>query len=201
VPLYKTANIPVQDKRSLTSLISLYRVVKAISIPYGRRTPSRLVKGPSDPVTVSDVYMKATNFWDAVKEMFPQVAEVCSSIPEEEVTAKYRNENGGHLLFRPFCLVAFAKAVSEMINHDLSINDSLRILSSIEMDINKDPWRHVVWNPNKRAMINKNELLVRNLILHLAGQPLAPNNFDINTEYKKAVGEVRTSFTPSAERH
>ena len=196
VPLYKTANIPVQDKRSLTSLISLYGVVKAISVPYGQRASSRLKKGPSDPATVSEFYIKATEFWDAVKETFPQVAEVLSSKSEEEVAAKYRHENGGVLLFRPFCLVAFAKAVRVLMSRDFSIADSLRALSGVQRDINKDPWRHVVWNPNKRTMINKNEPLVRNLLLRLAGQVLAPRDFDLKAEYKKAVGEARTSFRP-----
>jgi DNA sulfur modification protein DndB len=196
VPLYKTANIPVQDRRSLTSLISLYGVVKAISIPYGKRASSRLMRGPSDPATVSEFYIQVTEFWDAVKATFPQVAEVCSSKTEDEVAAKYRHENGGHFLFRPFCLVVFAKAVRVLMSRDFSIADSLRALSDIQMDINEDPWRHVVWNPNKRTMINKNEPLVRNLLLHLARQPLAPNEFNLEAEYKKAVGEAQTSFRP-----
>lgn len=196
VPLYKTANVPVQDKWSLTSLISLYRVVKAISVPYGRRAPRSLIKGPSDPATVNEFFIGATEFWDGVKSTFPQVAEVCSSNPEEEVAAKYRHENGGHLLFRPFCLVAFAKAVSVLMSRNFSIGDSIKAFRKVQMDINKDPWRHVVWNPNKHTMINKNEPLVRNLMLHLAKQRLAPSDFELEKAYLKAIGEAQTSFHP-----
>ena len=196
VPLYKTANIPSRDKRSMTSLISLYSVVKAISVPYGRKSSGRLIKGPPNPVTVGEFYVQATDFWDAVKASFPQVAEVFNSKPEDEMVAKYRHEDGGHFLFRPFCLVAFAKTVRVLMSRGFSIVDSLKVLSGIQMDIGKDPWRHVVWNPNKCTMINKNESLIRNLLLSLAGQPLASNDFDLTVEYKKAVGEAQTSFRP-----
>jgi DNA sulfur modification protein DndB len=194
VPLYKTANIPVRDRRSITSLISLYNIVKAISVPHGHRTSSRLIKGPSNISIINEFFTQAKDFWDAVKAMYPQVAEVCSSKPEEEVAAKYRHENGGHFLFRPFCLVAFAKAINLLMNRKLSIADSIKVFAGVQMDINKDPWRHVVWNPSKRIMINKNEPLVRNLLLHLAGQPLADGSFNLKVEYKRAIGESLTSF-------
>jgi hypothetical protein len=45
-------------------------------------------------------------------------------------------------------------------------------------------------------MINKNEPLVRNLLLHLAKQALAPKDFDLKAEYANAVGEAQTSFHP-----
>ena len=82
------------------------------------------------------------------------------------------------------------------MSRELSIADSLRVFSGVQMEISEDPWRHVVWDPNKRVMVNKNELLVRNLLLQLGGQPLSPENFDLEVEYKKAVGDAQTSFRP-----
>ncbi|MGD0487875.1 MAG: DGQHR domain-containing protein [Syntrophorhabdales bacterium] len=196
VPLYKTANIPAQDKRSLTSLISLYRLVRVISVPYGGRASSRLVKGPSDPTTISEFYIQVTEFWEAIKACFGQVAEVCDSRPEAEIAAKYRHRNGGHFLFRPFCLVAFARAVSVLMRRGFSVAEAVKTLATAPFEISEDPWRHVVWNPTKCNMINKNEPLVRNLLLHLAKQALAPKDFDLKAEYANAVGEAQTSFHP-----
>lgn len=196
VPLYKSASIPIFDKRSLTSLITLYGVVKSISIPYGRRAQSKLVKGPPEPETVGEFYIQATAFWNSVKESFPQVAEVCSSKPEEELAKKYRHTDGGHFLFRPFCLMAFAKSVRVLMTRGCSIADSVGAFAQVQMNINCDPWRYVVWNPSKRTMINKNEPLVRNLLLRMADAELAPANFALKEEYQKAIGEAQTTFTP-----
>jgi DNA sulfur modification protein DndB len=196
VPLYKTANIPSHDKRSLTSLISLYGVVKAVNIPYGKRSSGRLINGPPNPSTLSEFYIQATEFWDALKANIPAVKEVCSSKPEEERAGQYRHEDGGHFLFRPFCLVAFTRAVGVVMSRGQSAADAVKLLAGVEMEINSDPWRHVVWNPSKKNMLNKNESLLRNLLLRLAGQQLAPSDYDLKAEYEAAVGEAGTSFHP-----
>lgn len=196
VPLYKTANIPTQDSYSLTSVISLYEVAKAINVSHGNRASSRLIKGPPVLETTNDFYLQATEFWNAMKKHFPAIAKVCGSEPEKEVAGKYRHGDGGHFLFRPFCLVAFAKAVRIVMGRGSTTAEAVKVFSHIETDINRDPWRHVVWNPSKKTMINKNALLVMNLLLRLARQKLSPADFNLKEEYEAAIGEAETSFRP-----
>ncbi len=189
VPLYKTANLPKNDKRSITSLISLYRIVKIISTPPNQRALSRYIKGPADQSTVTEFYNRSVEFWDAVKTNYKQVEEVFSSKPDDEMASKFRHSNGGHLLFRPYCLVAFAKATQVLINRKYSIRNAVKAFKNIQMELNADPWIHVVWNPSKKTMINKNELLIKNLLLDQAKQELSPNNYNLKDEYKKAIGK------------
>lgn len=201
VPLYRTANIPGSDKRSLTSLISLYSVVKALHVPPGRRAPKRLLKGPPEAETVTAVYARAVAFWDAVRATFPEVAAVCAADPQDELAGVHRHTQGGHFLFRPFCLVAFAKAVAVLVDRGAPVAETVQAFADVSVDLGGDPWRYVVWDPVRHTMINKEEPLVRNLLLHFADQPLAPESFDLQGAYKAAVGEAETAFHPWAAEH
>lgn len=194
VPLYRTANLPRSDKQSLTSLISLYTAVRVLSVSEGRRSPRHLLHGPPNDTEVDSIYAQQVEFWDAVRASFSSVRAVCRSKPEAKVAGKYRHADGGHFLLRPFCLTAFAKAVRILLDRDLSIRRAVKALAKAEMDIAAEPWRNVVWNPSKRAMINKNEPLVKNLLLHEAGQELSPPDFDLQGEYDEALGEATSDY-------
>jgi hypothetical protein len=63
VPLYPTANIPIGDKRSITSLISLYTVVKTIAVPLGKSIPGHLIKGPPVEDDIHRFYKLNAEFW------------------------------------------------------------------------------------------------------------------------------------------
>lgn len=194
VPLYKTANLPPSDKQSLTSLISLYSVVKFLAVPLGRRSPRHLIHGPPNREDEERIFTIQVEFWDAVKASFPEVRAVCRSKPESEIAGRYRHSDGGHFLLRPFCLVAFAKVVRIMHDRGLTIRRAVKELAKAEMEISAEPWRHVVWNPFKQAMINRNEALVKNLLLHQVGQTLYPEGYDLKGEYEEALGEAESGY-------
>ena len=102
VPLYKTANLPQNDKQSLTSLISLYTIVKVLAVPTGRRSPRHLIHGPPDKADEESLFAMQVQFWDAIKAHFQELRAVCRSKPEDEMAGTYRNAEGGHFLLRPF---------------------------------------------------------------------------------------------------
>lgn len=90
--------------------------------------------------------------------------------------------------------MAFAKAPRVLHDRGMTISKAVKTLASAEMELSKDPWQHVVWNPSKGVMVNKNEPLVRNLLLHEARQALAPGNFKLSEHYQKAIGEAETGY-------
>ena len=194
VPLYKTANLPQNDKQSLTSLISLYTIVKVLAVPTGRRSPRHLIHGPPNKADEESLFAMQLEFWDAVKAHFQELSAVCRSKPEAGVAGHYRHAEGGHFLLRPFCLVAFAKVVRILQDCGFTIGRAVKVLAKAEMEISAEPWRHLVWNPSKGAMINKNEALVKNLLLHQIGQPLHPARYKLREEYEAALGEAESSY-------
>ena len=194
VPLYPTANLPPTDKQSITSLISLYSVVKILAVSKGTRSLRHFLHGPPDEKEVSELYQLQVDFWDALKLHFPEIREISRSKPESKKAGKHRLESGGHFLLRPFCLVIFAKSVRLLMDRNYSIKNAIKILSKAEMEISNDPWKHTIWNSSKSAMIPKNEVLVRNLLLHQVGQDLDPVGYNLKEEYKIALGESKSSY-------
>ena len=90
--------------------------------------------------------------------------------------------------------MAFAKVVRILLDRGLSIERAVKALAKAEMEISAEPWRHVVWDPSKGAMINENEPLVKNLLLHQIGQPLVPVRYNLREEYDEALGEAESSY-------
>lgn len=194
VPLYKTANLPQSDKQSLTSLISLYSIVKVLAVPSGGRSPRHFIHGPPNEQEAEELFAQQVEFWDAIKANFSEIRAVCRSKPEAKEAGKHRHAEGGHFLLRPFCLVAFAKVVRTLHDRGRSIQRAVKMLAQAEMEISAEPWRHIVWDPAKGAMINKNEALVKNLLLHEIEQPLVPTRYRLREEYDEALGEAESSY-------
>ena len=91
VPLYKTANLPRHDKQSLTSLITLYSVVKVLAVPTGKHSPRHLIHGPAHDADPERIFAMQVEFWDALKAHFSAVRVVCGSKPEAQVAARFRH--------------------------------------------------------------------------------------------------------------
>ena len=168
--------------------------MRALAVPFGKRTETSLLTGPPDAATVKRYYKISADFWNALKANFNEMNLACRSKPDQEIAGKYRTADGGHFLFRPFCLIAFAKAVRVLHDRGMSIRHAVKVLAKAEMHLAKNPWQHVVWNPSKNVMVNKNEPLVRNLLLHEAGQALAPADFNLEKQYLTSVGEAQTNY-------
>ena len=194
VPLLKTANLPPSDQRSLTSLITLYEVVRAITLPTKSRERKRLEVGPPHPERVQDLLQTSIRFWDALKSQFPEIHEVCLSAPDAEIAGRFRHSNGGHLMFRPIGLTAAAKAARVLLDRGFEIDEAVEMLTASTMDLSADPWKHVIWDPNRRIVITKNAQLIKNLLLVNAGALPDPESFDVAEEYRKAIGEAQSTF-------
>ena len=99
ISLSKTKAVAVKDNRSFTTIITLYDVLEILF---------RTVRGwkefkrhrPKDD-TIAKFYAKSTKFWDTLVEYFPVLEDILTSQPNNNVAGRYRNREGGHLLFRP----------------------------------------------------------------------------------------------------
>lgn len=187
VPLTPTANIPVGNKTCLTTLISLYELVKIISISAEKKERKLLEIGPPNWKRVDKIYKDATLFWDALKDHVTPIRKVCASIPNKNLAADYRTEKGGHLLFRPAGLLGFARAYREMVDRGLKPGTAVKRLANCPLQLSAKPWVDVLWNPSARTMIVKHKRLVPNLFLHMVGQKPVPSNYDLLAQYRKAI--------------
>ena len=53
------------------------------------------------------------------------------------------------------------------------------------MDLSERPWRHVLWNPNTKRMINAYRSVAANLFLHMVGQEPKSNPADFQKRFRE----------------
>lgn len=194
VPLAPTANIPAGNQSCITTVIALYELVKAISLKAGSRERKALEVGPPNLQRVDKLYKIAMSFWDALKAKVPAIRKVCASSPLEHQAAKYRTARGGHVLFRPAGLQAFARATRVMVDRNQHLESAVAKLAAVPLQLTDRPWIGVLWNASTKTMIVKHKKLAMNLFLHLAHDRPSPESFDVLERYREVVGNPRAKL-------
>lgn len=187
VPLTKTANIPGNDNRCITTVLALYDLIRVISLSPRSREKRRLEIGPPERRRVQEIYEVTCEFWNLLQRCVPEIKNVMRSTPDDELAGKYRTKKGGHILFRPVGMKAFGRAVRILVDRGKDIEEAVSLLSRTTLSLNAPPWQGVLWSAIAKRVINKNGKLAYNLFLYMTKEPLEPNNYDLLSEYRRAL--------------
>jgi DNA sulfur modification protein DndB len=197
VPLTKTANIPPNNRRCVTTILALYDLVGIIALPKtkdGGRERKKLKVGPAHVEAVQGIYDLARAFWDALRTFVPEILEVTDSNPDDDLASKYRTDDGGHVLFRPVGQKAFASATRIMMDRGTEMSVAVKKLSNTTLSLNSRPWVGVLWNAVGKRVINRNGTLAQNLFLHMVGEQPFPPRYALLKEYRKAVDDLNANL-------
>lgn len=151
-----TKSIPPTDKKSFTTIITLYDVLVTFFRQEIRDLEYKLRLRPPDD-TVDFFHEEATELWDAMIENFPPLQEVAESQSSDEVPGKYRGRDGGHLLFRPIGLLIVLKVIRQFVDSGLSLQTAARRVAQAPMDLANDPWVSLLWDAVNHRMITASE--------------------------------------------
>jgi len=189
VPLTKTANIPGNNGQCVTTVLGLYDLISTISLPLRSRERRHLQVGPPHKSRVEEIFTLTCHFWNLLRKTIPEIKEVTGSNPEKGLAAKYRKKDGGHLLFRPVGMKAFAQAARTLVDRGITFDDAVTLLSKTTLDLNICPWPGALWNSVAHKIINKNGKLAYNLFLYMARKPLEPSSYNLLSEYQRALDD------------
>lgn len=194
VPLAPTANIPAGNQSCITTVIALYELVKTISLSAGSRERKALEVGPPNRQRIDEIHEVAVSFWDALKANVPGIRKVCASSPRAHLAAKYRTEHGGHVLFRPAGLHAFARAARVLVDRGQRVELVVAKLATVPLQLTDKPWDGVLWSTSTKTMLVKHKKLAMNLFLYLAHDKSSPESFDILARYCEVLGNPRAKL-------
>lgn len=155
VPLLPSPNIPAREKRCITNVVGLYQMTELLAPPEIRRKKKSHHDGPSNHETITAIYAATASFWDALKKRIPPIGKVCVSEPAAELAAKFRRTDGGHLLFRPVGIKAFARAARIMMDRGNTADEAVARLAKIPLELESELWREVLWRPETKIMLTK----------------------------------------------
>jgi len=182
-------SIPTSSKECFTNIVTLYKSIKDILQVYLKKTDNLKTswnnfqkKRPTQEV-IDNAKLFIKNVWNEIIKNFPAV---CEYLKSEEIkknkAVSYRHNNGGHILFRPVGVLTYINAISTLYKFDQKPEDVIPLLSNIETNIEKEPWKGLFWeSANKRMNTKKeNQKIARDLILYMIGFDLKKLKNDKN---------------------
>lgn len=169
----KNKQIPSTNVNAFTSLVALYQcneymISRKIGLSEKRFKEFKLYR-PDDEV-IEEIYNHVKSFWTEFVENIDVIKRFIST--KEKPAERFRNKDGGNLLFRPIGIIEFVKAaiiISERTSEEFK--HVLKKMNKIQMGLSSPVWKGVVWDGKK--IINRvNTNLIRLIILQLVSSTL-----------------------------
>jgi DNA sulfur modification protein DndB len=192
-----TPNLPSNDERSITTVLALYDLVKILAAPKtpaGNSQRKDLIIGPPQQNKITSIYKQHVSFWEALRQHVSAIRLVTNS---RRKAGSFRRENGGHILFRPVGQMAFANAARILMDRGKILEEAVKVLSHVPLELNSHPWRFVLWNPEQGTVIIKNSTLALNLLLYMAGEEPSSKKYDLEERYQKVLGDSNSGLRAS----
>ena len=181
----KAKSIPESNEKAFTSIIAFYEcnyelLLLLLNDKDVKNSEGKKVRGksklkefikrrPSDDV-IQSFQTICNGFWDSLMESIEDIKEYTNESPD---SSKYRNRNGGNILFRPIVLIPFIKvSVKVMIERSLCAREVFDMFPKHLLSIDNIIWRNVIWNREKHTMITNNKALTEKLILYFMDKEL-----------------------------
>jgi DNA sulfur modification protein DndB len=173
----KSNSIPTSDQESFTNIVFLYKCISVLLKAYFQKKEiissrgwKKFLKIRPTQEQIDTAYNFIFYLWDKVSESFKPIREYL----KKDDAQKFRNENGGCILFRPIGLQMFMETITEWIEKsdgepEKIVERTLSLLSGVELDISKPPWQGLLWESAGKRMItaSENRKLGQRLLLYM----------------------------------
>lgn len=168
------ANMPPSNNESFTTIVALYDCLTHLFTKSNLMlcdTKANLTRArPSDEV-LDKYYRLALRYFRYIRNEIPALDSFFSTKEYGKVTAKYRNNFGGNLVFRPKGLLIFTR-VAVSLNQDMSLLQAVRTAAKLPLVLKKAPIRGLFWQSSTSRIIPSNDTLLRDILIYMAGGDL-----------------------------
>lgn len=191
-----TNNMPPTNTRSLTTIGSLYDVMTIIFTSFNTTLKKKKVDlqkvRPLDE-ELNKYFKLARVFFKLLKNYFPEIQEFFDTQDYPTVVAKYRNNSGGNILFRPIGLQLIVKIIATL-TESYSLRESVKLASLLPRNLTDEPFLHLMWDERKNTMINDNKTLLKNILLYMLNRNIDTEK--ISQQYKTLTNNPLASLPP-----
>ena len=174
---------------SITTIVTMYQMIKNVFQPKLKAFETKYKKNRPEEPELEALYEEAVVIWELLREHDPALHDVMGSDPAEMRVGNYRTKDGGHILFRPIGLQAFAGALGILLTRGLEADQAMKSLCQLPMEISETPWQRVLWDPIPGSMMTtKNRPVAEGLFLHMVGHS-PRRNYNLNKRYSELLGQ------------
>ena len=193
-----SSNMPVSNRHSLTTIGNLYDVLGilfSIAKTELRATRARLKKERPTDTQLSRYAAFAMRFFETSETHMEELHEYFRSAEKEPVVAKYRGRHGGSVLFRPVGLEIFTHVVARLTSN-LSFEEAMRRASLLPRTLSEAPYADLMWDGNRGTVSSTHKVLIRDLLLHMAGAGSTAFRDKLRERYRRVLGSEDAALPP-----
>ena len=178
------------NRRSVTTIVTLYRTIKSIFRPKLQRLATEYKGNRPDEEKLEELYNEAVSVWELLREYDSALNDVLGTDPAQELAGKYRTPKGGHIFFRPVGLQAFSGALGVLKQREVDTESAIKSLCRLPTEISEPPWEHILWNPvtGKMSTVNRRPV-AEALYLHMVGHQPRTKRYPLNAKYSELLGQ------------
>ena len=184
-------NMPVGNTTSLTTIGNLYDLLTILftnaQSDLKKRRPSLQKIRPSDE-KLDSYFTYAQDLFAHLEKNFEELGEFFSAKDTEPIVKAYRGNHGGNALFRPVGLEIFTRIIARL-TQEMSLAQSVEMAARLPRNLNKEPFEWLMWDPNKRTIVNGHKVTLREVLLYMLGKNSTDYSEGILLErYKRDTG-------------
>ena len=170
---YQAANVSLkEDNPAFTTIGTLYDLLTILFCKvYGAKNESLKYYRLSDE-DLNQWHEKGFAFFKALYKYFQEFREFCDAGDEyPKVTAKYRNKDGGSVLFYSIGLEILVETIWKLkgLYPDLDMQEVVGALSNLEWSLSMPPFSCTIWDADTGEILAPSKQLCRDLILFMSG--------------------------------
>jgi DNA sulfur modification protein DndB len=195
----KSSNLAPSEKNALTTLTNLYDVIYVLSTVADVANMVKAGKSKGNKYLSEDYehfYQFVVEYFEILTQVFVPLQEYLVTNDYREVVERYRNEEGGHFLFRPMGLSMMTKMTTILYNDskkrgiDDSLENVVKRLSQLPLNLMSTPLVHLFWQPDTKTIITKYGLLLQNILLYMVGFDGKSSHEKLLSDYRKILGDL-----------
>ena len=195
---YEGKQIPPNNKKAFTSIITLYQCVEAIvkwqllkeGITNKKYKEYLLYRRDEDTIE----RMRSLVF-DIMMAFVDNTTIINSFLAETSDTKalKYRNISGGNILFRPIVLTEYFNAAIALIDNGYSFKDAFSALNGLTQELAEKPWLGFLWDGAK--MVNRvSRPAIKNLLVYMIDKDIVTPK-----DYQRMITAYSTTLNITSE--
>ena len=194
IPLFQGNNLTIKggkpvsssNTEAFTSIITLYQCVESIvkwQLKKEGITASKYkeyILYRKDDETIEKYRNIVFGIFDAFIRRTSSIQEYLNDNSNQRAV-RFRNNNGGNLIFRPVALTEYFNAAIELIISGCNYDEAFEKLNDLPQDITEKPWAGFLWD-GSRMRVRISKPVIKDLLVFMSNKELLDHK-----EYERMI--------------